>query len=64
MLLHQLELERAARHDLEMHTEQLESQKAMLQEEMSALQRQLEQGKPTSTSTGRSQPPVDSSTLL
>ena len=49
MVQHQLELERAARHDLEMHTEQLKSQKAVLQEEMSALQRQLEQGEPPST---------------
>ena len=46
---HQLELERAARHDLEMHTEQLKSQKALLQEELTALQRQFEQGEPHST---------------
>ena len=43
-LQHQLELERSARHDLEMHTRALESQKALLQEEVSALKTDLEDG--------------------
>ena len=39
-----LELERAATHDLEMHTKQLKSQKAFLQNEVAALTKNLEQG--------------------
>ena len=41
-LQHQLELERSARHDLEMHTKALELQKAALQEESAALQKTVE----------------------
>ncbi|CAI8023275.1 Rab GTPase-binding effector protein 1 [Geodia barretti] len=41
-LQRQLELERSARHDLEMHTKALEYQKAILQEEVGSLQTQLE----------------------
>jgi predicted nucleic acid-binding Zn-ribbon protein len=41
-LQRQLELERSARHDLEMHTKALEYQKAKLQEEVGSLRTQLE----------------------
>ena len=41
-LQHQLDLERSARHDLEMHTKVLEQQKAALQEESLALQKTVD----------------------
>ena len=41
-LQQQLELERSARHDLEMHARALEQQKCSLQEERGALQRAVE----------------------
>ena len=40
----QLELERSARHDLEMHTTALEHQKAVLQDEAIALRKNLDDG--------------------
>ena len=43
-LQHQLDLERTARHDLEMHSEQLKTQKSILQQELSEAQSKLEKG--------------------
>ena len=43
-LQQQLELERSARHDLEMHTTALEHQKAVLQDEAIALRKNLDDG--------------------
>ena len=43
-LLRQLDLERSARHDLEMHSEQLRAQKSLLHDEVTSLKHKLEQG--------------------
>ena len=41
-LVQQLELERSARHDLEMHATSLEQQKALLHDETKALKKDLD----------------------